>query len=364
MRLKTAVVGAGVVSDIHLSALDACPRTELVAICDLDEARAEAAAERYGIRAVFDLEDLLDRYDLDLVHVCTPVQTHLEIARLAIEAGVAVNVEKPVTETVAEVQELQRLSARQDVPVSVTHQHRFDPAMRRAQAMIDAGELGEIRSANLLYTGETWPDHSQRGEWAFDLAGGEFEEGLPHPLYIVLAAGGYPRSREDVQVLTDLHGDYDRPFTYDGVHVTYASETGGLRTVTCLAGTPPQKQLFVNGAEKSLTVDFVSQTLVEVEQNFNGSPRAKLRNNVSRATDRLLGTARNVYQVGREHISDDWERRIALDAHAYQIDAEARALLNGDDPPVSLEEGRWTVELMEAIRERGAGERWAVAEAP
>jgi predicted dehydrogenase len=242
MPLRTAVIGAGVVSDIHMSALDECPRTELVAVCDLDEERARTAARRYGIRAVFDVEELLAEGGLDWVHVCTPVQTHLDIARLAIEAGVPVNIEKPVTETVAEAEELTRLSENYGVPVSVTHQHRFDPAMRAAEARLRAGELGELRAANLLYTGETPPDQANRGEWAFDLVGGEFEEGLPHPLYILLGAAGYPEEGT-IRALTQLHGEYERPFGYDGTTVSYRSEAGTLASVTCLGGAPRRLRL-------------------------------------------------------------------------------------------------------------------------
>jgi predicted dehydrogenase len=353
MPLRTAVVGAGVVSDIHMSALDECPRTELVAVCDLDEERARTAARRYGIQAVFDVEELLAEGNLDWVHVCTPVQTHLDIARLAIEAGVPVNIEKPVTETVAEAEELTRLSENYGVPVSVTHQHRFDPAMRAAEARLRAGELGELRAANLLYTGETPPDQANRGEWAFDLVGGEFEEGLPHPLYILLGAAGYPEEGT-IQALTQLHGEYERSFGYDGTTVSYRSESGTLASVTCLGGAPPQKILFLHGADRSLNVDFVSQTVIEVDHDFNGSPQAKVRNNVSRAADRLAGTAKNVYQVGRERLDDDWDSTRRIDSHAYQIDAEARALQAGSELPVPLAEGRWTIALMEAVREASA----------
>lgn len=351
MPLETAVVGAGVVSDLHLSALDGCPRTRLVGVCDVDAARARSAAGRYGIDAYTDLTDLLDDRDLDWAHLCTPVKTHLPLARELVEAGVPVHVEKPVTETVDEAEELQRIAEGHGVPVSVTHQHLFDPAMRAARQRIDSGELGDVRAADLVYTGETWPDSANRGEWAFELTGGEFEEGLPHPLYLLLGAADHPAGVEDVQVTTARHREYDRGFAYDGVHLSYRGETGALCSVTCLAASAPQKLLTVHGEDTSLTVDLVSQTVVDVGRNFDGSSVAKVRNNVSRSLDRLSGTVRNVYAVANDRLFGDWETRRNVDSHCFQTDVEAEALLRGDDPVVPLAQGRQTIELMECIRE-------------
>jgi predicted dehydrogenase len=363
MPLETAVVGAGVVSDHHLSALDACPQTTLVGICDVDRDRARDVADRYGIDAYTDVSALLDDRVLDWVHLCTPVQTHRDLAAQFIEAGVPVHIEKPITETVAEAEQLQRLSEQHGVPVSVTHQHLFDPAVRTARERVEQGALGEIRGADLIYTGETWPNMANRGEWAFELVGGEFEEGLPHPFYTMLGVVGYPASREQVSVQTSKHGEYDRGFAYDGVQVSYPTEDGALCSIECLAGSAPQKLLVVHGEDHSLTVDMVSQTVVDVGKNFNGSAIAKVRNNLSRATDRFVGTARNVLAVGRDRLDGDWESAKQLDSHYYQIDAEAAALLSGREMPVPLTEGVWTITLMECVREASREVETAVADA-
>lgn len=363
MPLESAVVGAGVVSDQHLSALDACPKTTLAAICDVDEDRARDVANRYGIDAYTDVSALLDDRDLDWAHLCTPVQTHRTLAAEFIEAGVPVHIEKPLTETVAEAEELRALSDEHGVPVSVTHQHLFDPAVRRANERIARGDLGDIRGADLIYTGETWPDMANRGEWAFELVGGEFEEGLPHPFYTMLGVVGYPASREQVTVQTSKYGEYDRGFAYDGVQVSYPTAEGAVCSINCLAGSAPQKLLVVHGDDHSLTVDMVSQTVVDVGRNFNGSPVAKVRNNLSRAKDRLVGTARNVAAVGRDRLDGDWETAKELDSHYYQIDAEAEALLSGGEMPVPLDEGIWTITLMECVREASRDTEVPVTEA-
>ena len=105
MSLRTAVIGGGTVSENHLSGLSQNPKTELVAICDLDEEIAREKARSYGIKAYFDVGELLAAENLDWVHVCTPPQTHLAVATQVLEAGIPALVEKPVTETIEQFEE-------------------------------------------------------------------------------------------------------------------------------------------------------------------------------------------------------------------------------------------------------------------
>lgn len=351
MPLHSAVVGAGVVSDVHLSGLSECPSTELVAVCDVDERRSREKASEYGVAGYTDLDAMIDAEDLDWIHLCTPVQTHLELARTAIEAGIPVQIEKPITETPAEFEALEAAAADHDVTVTAVHNHNFDVAMRSAMAAVMDGEIGRVRGADLLFVGETAPDYENRGDWAFDLAGGEFEEGLPHPLYLLLRSGGYPASADDVQVLTGLSREYEAGFAYDGVRIQYPSESGALCGATILAGSIPQRILNVHGEDGALVVDLTSQALVRLDRDYWASPRARARNNFDRIADRLLGTVDNVLAVAERRFDGSWEAKRNLGSHYYQIDAEARALLAGEPMPVPLSEAGWTISLMEAIRE-------------
>ena len=352
MTLRTAVVGGGTVSEVHLSGLSKNPRTELVAICDLDEEIAREKAERYDIAAYTDLEELITSESLDWAHVCTPVQTHVEVAKTLINAGIPIQIEKPITETYEEFEELATYAAEHDVVVSEKHNHNFDPVVRRARKRMEAGACGEITGVEVIYTGCSNPDDPNRGPWNFELAGGEFEEGLPHPLYMTLRAGGYPRSEEDVVATTALRGEYDYDFTYDGAMVQYVSDDDVLCQTTMLSGTRPIRQLIVHGSELSLTADLVSQTLVEHDRDYKSSAVGRVLNNVDNALDRTVGTVQNVRAVLQRRRSDDWDTERLLNAHYYQNHAESIALEAGDPArmPVPLSESRWMVRLLEEIR--------------
>jgi len=350
MALESAVIGAGNVSDRHLSGLQKCPETELVAVCDLDEEKAKTAADEYGIQAYFDMDSLIDDEDLDWLHICTPVQSHLPLGKQAIEAGIPVMIEKPITETVEEFEELQAAAEDHDVSVSVMHNHRFTPAMRAAMERVESGELGELWGIDLVHTGDTLPDDANRGEWAFDLPGGEFEEGLPHPIYLALSAGGFPRSREAVKATTNLSGEYDYDFTYDSAQLQYTTDEGVLCNVKLISGSIPQRQLMLHGEKKSLTVDLVSQSVVELDKHYVSSSVMRVQNTVDKVVGHVRGSVDNVLKVAKSKRDESWEMEKSLKPHYYQIDAEAKALSRGGEMPVPMEEGKWTIALINEIR--------------
>lgn len=352
MTLRTAVVGGGTVSEIHLSGLSKNPRTELVAICDLDEETAREKSERHDIDMYTDIGELIAEADLDWAHVCTPVQTHVTVAKTFIDAGIPVQIEKPITETYAEFEELAEYATDHGVTVSEKHQHNFDPVVRRARRRMESGECGEIKGVEVIYTGCSRPDDPNRGVWNFELSGGEFEEGLPHPIYMTLRAGGYPRSEADVSATTALKGSYERDFDYDGATLQYVTDDGVLCTTTMLGGTRPVRELHVHGTEKSLTADLISQTLVEHDRDYKSGASGKVYNNLDQAADRLADTVANARTVLKRMRSDDWETERLLNSHYYQNHAESIAL-EANDPaamPVPLSESRWMVQLLEEVR--------------
>lgn len=354
MPLDTAVVGAGTVSDTHMQALTENPRTRLVGVCDVDEDRARSAATDHDTRAFVDLETMIDSVDPGWLHLCTPVQTHLELAKVAIEAGIPVLIEKPITTDLEELRELESIAERHGVPVSEVHQHAFDPAMRRLRRRIDSGEVGAVRGVNVVFTGLTPPDEPNRGAWTFELSGGEFEEGLPHPLYLALAAGEYPDGEESIQATTTLVGDYDREFQYDNAQVQFTSPSGALCSVTMTAGGIPQRTVQVNGEHCTLVADLLSQTVVAVDRDYSGSSIDKVLYNLRHASDRIGGIVANARAVARDQFDDDWESTRDVKSHFYQIDLEARALQSGGEMPVSTADVRWTMALLSAIREAPA----------
>jgi len=107
--------------------LEEIPDVEFAGLHDLDQEKAQKAASEFGTTSCENLDQLLGR--VDALVIATPTTTHFDIARRAFAAGKHVFIEKPVTQTVAEADELIRLAAQKSLVAQVGHIERFNPAI-------------------------------------------------------------------------------------------------------------------------------------------------------------------------------------------------------------------------------------------
>ncbi|MDX6445925.1 MAG: hypothetical protein QOH71_2999 [Blastocatellia bacterium] len=118
---------------------------ELRWVCDADESRLAAMGRRYpAAQTTTDYQKLLTDPKLDAIAVVTPVATHFEIARGALLAGKHLLVEKPLTATEREAEELIDLAERTQRTLMVDHTFVYTGAVRRIKEILDSGELGEL----------------------------------------------------------------------------------------------------------------------------------------------------------------------------------------------------------------------------
>ena len=127
-RLRAAVVGVGHLGRFHAEKYAANPGVELVAVVDIDEARARDIGEALGVPAYTDHAGLLGQ--VDCASVAVPTAAHFEVARDLLGAGIDVLVEKPLTTSVEEGKGLLELAVRGGRVLQVGHLERFNPAMR------------------------------------------------------------------------------------------------------------------------------------------------------------------------------------------------------------------------------------------
>jgi predicted dehydrogenase len=122
------------------------PESDLRWACDADPQTLELHAPAHpGTRFTGRYQDLLDDPEVEAVVIATPVPSHFELARQAIEAGKHVMVEKPMTWRAAEARELRDLVEGSGLVLMVGHLLRFHPGVEKLRELIDAGELGEVR---------------------------------------------------------------------------------------------------------------------------------------------------------------------------------------------------------------------------
>ena len=173
-RLRSAVVGTGFVGPFHIDAVRRGGHAEVVAIVGSNEDRTRARAAALGVaRGTADLDSILGDPSIDVVHICTPNRTHVELATAVLEAGKHLVLEKPAALDSASARGLADLARRTGRHAVVALTYRGYPMVRRARALVRAGELGDIRLIHGGYI-QDWLASATDYNWRLEPeAGGE-----------------------------------------------------------------------------------------------------------------------------------------------------------------------------------------------
>lgn len=132
--IPSAVIGVGYLGKFHAEKYAGSSKANLVAVVDIDGARAAEVGAAVGTAALTDYREIFGR--VRCVSIAVPTRLHFEVARDFIEAGIDVLVEKPITADLAEARELVRLAEAKNVILQVGHLERFNPAIRRLEGVI------------------------------------------------------------------------------------------------------------------------------------------------------------------------------------------------------------------------------------
>jgi predicted dehydrogenase len=145
MSISVGVVGCGYWGPNLVRNFVENEAAELRWVCDRDARRLERVARRFpAARASADYEELLRDAKLDAVVVATPVATHYDFVRRALEAGKHVLVEKPFTASVREAEELIETADARGLVLMVDHTFIYTGAVRKIKEIVEAGEIGDL----------------------------------------------------------------------------------------------------------------------------------------------------------------------------------------------------------------------------
>ncbi|WP_326794449.1 Gfo/Idh/MocA family oxidoreductase [Streptomyces sp. NBC_01808] len=153
MSARIAVIGCGWWSTYaHLPALAKRPDAEVVALADTDPARLAAAAGAFGVPAAFPgAAELLDAVEVDAMVVAVPHAAHHPVARLALERGVHVLLEKPMTIEPAHAHELVALARSRGAELLIDYPWHYNPHVLALREQIAAGRIGPVEHVSVLY---------------------------------------------------------------------------------------------------------------------------------------------------------------------------------------------------------------------
>ena len=146
-KLRIGIIGTGWIAEAHVESYLKQPDVEIVAMADLIPGKAEKFAEYYGMTGVNfypDHKSMLEREKLDAVSVCTYNTEHASCTIEALNRGVHVLLEKPMTATVEEAAEIIKAEKKSGKLLSIGFQPRMDANMQQIKKIVDSGALGKI----------------------------------------------------------------------------------------------------------------------------------------------------------------------------------------------------------------------------
>lgn len=144
-KLRGAVVGVGYLGTFHAQKYKNNPNVELVGVCDAFPAQADKVAAELGVKSFHRPQDLIGQ--VDLVTIAASTLSHFEVAKMFLQNGVHVNVEKPITATVPQAEELVALAEKNNLKLAVGHIERFNPSVNELKK-----HLRNVRTIELVRT--------------------------------------------------------------------------------------------------------------------------------------------------------------------------------------------------------------------
>ncbi|MEV7098118.1 Gfo/Idh/MocA family oxidoreductase [Amycolatopsis sp. NPDC051045] len=332
-----------------------------------DETRAKAAADRFGWEDVeTDWRKLVARDDVGLVDVCTPGDSHAEIAIAALEAGKHVLCEKPLANSVAEAEamaEAARRARERGVRAMVAFNYRRVPALAHARKLVASGALGELRHVRSVYL-QDWLSDPQapmtwrlRRESAGSGALGDLGAHIVDAAQFVtgdLITGVSALTNTFVKQRPAENGGTDE-VTVDDTAMFLARLSGGavatFEATRFALGRKNAMRLEINGSKASLAFDF--EAMNELQLYDGTGTEAGFR--------RILVTEPQHPYVGA------WWPPGHLLGYEHTFTHEVADFLDaigaGTDPAPSFDDGLRVQRVLDAVEKSAAGEaKWTAVE--
>lgn len=340
-KFKGAIIGCGAVANhAHLPSWKKVKDVEIVAVCDPNEEAAITTARRWGIPSVYnDFPGMLNDEKLDFIDICTPQQTHYQYAIEAMEAGLHVLVEKPMALNLTQAEEMITVSNNKNRKLCVVHNRLVSPVILEAKHLVDRGFIGDLLNIDILTLTCSENLLGKQDHWCHDssLPGGIFNEIAPHAAYLALAFLGNIKS---VQATARKHSQY--PWAGKDELKVLLNGEHGLGSFTTSYNSPADSfTLALYGTKGSIHADHIKQILIRKRPRPN-----KFHGFIADRLDLILP----VLTAAAYSTLSRFQGRVRNRSdHQFIIKKFAESLTNNTQPPVTGEDGKETVKLLDEI---------------
>lgn len=335
-KFNVGLIGTGGISEMHMFAYKCLKNVNVIAVSDIIHKKAKNLAEGWGVDNVFtDYRDLLKIKDLDLVDICTPVHTHAAIACDAAEYGHDILLEKPMALSTVECEKIIKESEKHNVNLCINHHALFYSSIRKAKSLLDAGnyDLRSFKVSFRLTVRNQLPTWSLKPEF-----GGLIWEVGTHGAYLELFF------LPDIIEVYAVGKKSDNDSLYDNFAVL-------LRTSDDISGvmeyfhTSNQRQHFCEisyGNGKKVEINLRHDTLIDKSKY---QPKWYLEfyyDEIDLLRSWLKWAFRTLahQKKGIEHIN----------SKLFLMGSYLKSIENNALPPVTPQQGRDTIKLLECIR--------------
>jgi len=288
--VRVLIAGAGYIAEYHLAILRQNPAVTVVGVCDPHPDRVEEFRRRWDIAHVAPtLPDLCRSVQADAVHVLTPPHTHLPVITQALEEGLHVLAEKPLTLSLADTDALGALARRHGVRMDANHNAAWHPQFLRLKADIAKRRLGTpqhvVAVQNIPLAQLAAGAH---GHWMFQQPRNVLFEQGPHPLSQICDVVG-----EVVSATTTCSGRRilrNGATFYDTWQVSLVCERGTAQLFMAFDGSFPHWHLHAIGQDASARIDLLANTYVLDRSTASVPPVDAWRRGVARGSSEIVGT--------------------------------------------------------------------------
>lgn len=340
-KLRAGIVGCGFIAKVrHIPAFKRSKKTvDLCAVCDLNGKLAKETASDFRItNAYSNVSEMLSKEDLDIVDICVPPQVHAPVAVEAIEKGCNVIMEKPMALKTSDCDKMLDASRKHGVKLCVIHNDIFHPPFLKAKELVANGAIGDFVGMRIFLSTPRWDMIDLKDHWYHKLPGGVIGETGPHIAYMSLAFLTEIRN-VDIYAKNFLKHAW-APF--DEFRIELEGENGISSVALSYTTNYWAANVDILGTETALHLDLQSMLLIRHQlKELRYMPIA--RSSVSTFSQMVGGMASNVFKVvtGRQRIGTE-----------VVIERFVDSVLTDTQPPVTGEEGRETVRVMEMVVKR------------
>lgn len=324
-KLRVGIVGAGI-AQRHLAGYNWNKDLfEVVVLCSLDEDRGRQAVAEFGVgEFTNDVETLFARDDLDIIDICTPPDSHFELSRRAIEAGKHVICEKPLFGSIADVDAMEELVGKTDRKYMPIFQYRYGTGLQKLKRLIELGLTGKPFLTTVethWWRGPAYYEVPWRGKWASELGGGL----LGHAIHAH-------------DMLNYVHGACEEVFAHGATLVNKIEVEDTMTLSVKMANGSLAALSMTLGSRKEISrlrfcfSEMVAESILE--------PYTMGRDPWSF----IAGTPE--HQAKIDAALADYE--VKEDGYTRQFELFHRSIVEGGEPPVTLEDARNSLALVTA----------------